>query len=104
MDKTNLEKTTPGGTPGKLENPSSTEVGPMDSGGGQLLLKNLASRIPSEIPSYKEENEKLRLKISEIELLCEELRNEISILRSENKELKKAYNINRTSHRKKKCH
>ena len=39
MEKTNKGMTTPGGRPGKnLVNPPSSEVGPMDSGGGQLLL------------------------------------------------------------------
>lgn len=39
MDKTTAGKITPGGRPvSKLENPPSAEAGPVDSGGGQLLL------------------------------------------------------------------
>lgn len=39
MNKTN-NITTPGGTPGKLVNPPSSEAGSMDSGGNHLLLKD----------------------------------------------------------------
>lgn len=38
MDKTNQGNTTPGGSPVYLENPPSSEAGPTDSGGDQLLL------------------------------------------------------------------
>lgn len=40
IDKTHTENTTPGGRPVALENPSSKEAGPIDSGEGQLLLVN----------------------------------------------------------------
>lgn len=44
MDKTSSVETTPGDIPGNIpDNPSSVEVGHVDSGGGQPLSENTES-------------------------------------------------------------
>ncbi|KMQ91628.1 rna polymerase ii elongation factor ell3 [Lasius niger] len=106
MDKTKLGNTTPGGRPvKKLENPPSAEVGPMNSGEGQLLLGKDSFRrsaLETRSPvtgatrvnhSIEKENEELRNKLSKIELLTIQLGKEITALKEENIALKKALNI-----------
>lgn len=100
MYKTITEITTPGGSPRiNSENPPSLEAGLTDSGGGHSLLtnypdysaqrRNSEAEFTTEGSSIREENEKFRAKISEIEIFCAEMKKEIHMLRMENNKLKK---------------
>lgn len=119
--ETNKDIITPGGNQVTLANPPSSEVGPSDSGEGQLLLSTdpfsfsrrvlrsppskgsngkenrthsgstpaTQRQVPEKTPKCDDDSEKLRKRLTEVETLCQVLRNEVLILRAENAELKK---------------
>lgn len=120
MNKTK-RLTTPGGSPALLENPPSSEVGSMDSGESRLLQsidpfikRSRVSRSPptrSNNPgrrsppgaltrekqgsvkdaSFEEENKALRIKLKEMDLLYQDLKKEIDLLKEENRVLRNNY-------------
>lgn len=108
MEKTETDINTPGGSPGSLENPPSSEAGPTDSGGGHLLLSmdpfKRSSLVPRSPPrggqprvaeithGANKENEELRNRVNELERLCAQLRKDVLDIRAENEVLKKALN------------
>ena len=109
---------TPGGSPAMLENPPFSEVGSTDSGKSRLLQSNdpfsKSSRVSRSPPprsnnsgkrsppgaptrqiqdsakykSLEEENKTLRIKLNEMDLLYQDLKKEIDLLKEENKVLK----------------
>lgn len=106
MEKTRSGITTPGGRPvERLENPSSEEAGPTDSGEGQLLLGNdfykrsavdtrsSLTGAENATDRIESENEEFRNKLSKIELLFIQLSKKVTALKEENRALKKALNI-----------
>lgn len=109
---------TPGGSPALLENPPSSEVGSTDSGESRLLQSNdpfsKSSRVSRSPPprsnnpgkrsppgtpasenwdsakkkSIEDENKALRIKLNEINLLYQDLKKEIELIKEENKVLR----------------
>lgn len=104
MDKTNSGFITPGGRPAeKLENPSSKEVGPMDSGEGQLLLGEDLTKRSASISTARKENEnkfgyykelqKELTEKNELQKTVNQLSKEVALLRAQLDQLKNKDNI-----------